>query len=177
MIDLEELEKMVDQALAKESWEELLNEENKMKDQVLSIQRMQHLKELGVDTSKASMCWMKYRSENASWILSLMRDIVPLDYDTHEIVPAYTLQDLLEMMPCKLYCDETGYTIRLKPTLLYLPCYLTLVKCQDSEYEIAYTNRIQKYLQFASGKTILDAVYSMLCWLAENKLLGKEKKK
>lgn len=30
-----------------------------MKNQTLSIERMLHLKKLGVDTSKASMCWLK----------------------------------------------------------------------------------------------------------------------
>lgn len=30
-----------------------------MKDQVLSISQMRHLRDLGVDTSKASMCWLR----------------------------------------------------------------------------------------------------------------------
>lgn len=162
MIDLEELEKMVDQALAKEtkeSWEQFLNEENKMKDQVLSIQRMQHLKELGVDTSKASMCWMKYRSENASWILSLMRDIVPLNYDTHEIVPAYTFQNMLEMMPDRV----KGFD-------------LVLFRDNHIQYEKWDGIRQAKILVQFDGKNLLEVVYNMLCWLAENKLLGKEEK-
>lgn len=34
-----------------------------MKNQVLSINQMQHLKELGLDTSKASMCWLQFGDE------------------------------------------------------------------------------------------------------------------
>ena len=32
----------------------------KIEEQVLSIEQMKHLQELGVDTSDASMCWLRY---------------------------------------------------------------------------------------------------------------------
>lgn len=35
-----------------------------MKNQTLSIERMLHLKKLGVDTSKASMCWLKAKKDS-----------------------------------------------------------------------------------------------------------------
>lgn len=35
-----------------------------MKNQVLSISQMRHLKDLGVDTDKASMCWLGNPNSN-----------------------------------------------------------------------------------------------------------------
>lgn len=35
----------------------------KIEEQVLSREQMAHLKELGVDTSDASMCWLRYDAD------------------------------------------------------------------------------------------------------------------
>lgn len=70
-----------------------------MKDQVLSIEQMQELIELGIDTSKASMCWITTRT--------------PYDFNVYDVeiyksyykkgneavIPTFTLQDILEMLP------------------------------------------------------------------------------
>lgn len=143
-----------------------------MRDQVLSIERMQHLKELGVDTSKASIFWCTTGPYEWDTFLILTNKVECLD-----LIPAFTLQDMLEMMPCKLFCDETGYAANLQPILLSQTCYLTFTKHDTGKYEIAYISRKQEYLHYINGKTILEAAYNMLCWLAENKLLGKEEKK
>ena len=62
----------------------------KIEEQVLSIEQMKHLQELGVDTSDASMCWAG-------------NDVVPnngaafdLGYDG---LPTYTTGDLIEKLP------------------------------------------------------------------------------
>ena len=62
----------------------------KIEEQVLSREQMKHLKELGVDTSDASMCWVG-------------NDVVPnngaafdLGYDG---IPTYTIGDLIEKLP------------------------------------------------------------------------------
>ena len=62
----------------------------KIEEQVLSIEQMKHLQELGVDTSDASMCWAG-------------NDVVPnngaafdLGYDG---IPTYTIGDLIEKLP------------------------------------------------------------------------------
>lgn len=94
--------------------EEIHNENNMMKEQVLSIEQMQELEELGIDTSNASMFW---------YIDNRFKQIIPCsDRDTIKdwtnqhgencIIPTFTLQDILEMLPkpCYINCiDEDFY--------------------------------------------------------------------
>lgn len=62
----------------------------KIEEQVLSIEQMKHLQELGVDTSDASMCWAG-------------NDVVPnngLAFDLgYDGIPTYTIGDLIEKLP------------------------------------------------------------------------------
>ena len=63
--------------------------------QVLSIEQMKHLQELGLDTSDASMC-VEWRESDES-----KKVVTSLDADTyydyyHE---TYTLQDILDKLP------------------------------------------------------------------------------
>ena len=69
-----------------------------MKNQVLSIEQMQKLKDLGVDTSNASMYWRENsslanfseRSDKNRWILTC--HYPPVYYK-----PTFTLHDILEI--------------------------------------------------------------------------------
>lgn len=135
-----------------------------MKNQVLTIEQMQHLKELGVDTSKASMMyhfWVGKKYKNC-FLLSV--DIAT-PYDS-ENVPTFTLQDMLEMMPPHFYSfpfeDKERYVI-----------HDMVIERLTGEWFIGYTHGLAK------GKTIFDfhgdlltCAYEMLCWLAENKHIG-----
>lgn len=74
-----------------------------MEKQVLSINQMQHLKELGVDTSKASMHWQFLPTADA--IINETDELeekpclfVSQPNMKHEY-PAFTLQDMLDIMP------------------------------------------------------------------------------
>lgn len=72
-----------------------------MKNQVLSISQMRHLKDLGVDTDKASMCWLGNPNSNNY-------DVFIFDEYCYEIscfdpIPAFTLQDLLSILPSIVY--------------------------------------------------------------------------
>ena len=73
----------------------------KIEEQVLSIEQMKHLQELGVDTSDASMAW--YMSPKANqWKIKvkdkfaheMLRRISPERY-----IPTYTIGDLIEKQP------------------------------------------------------------------------------
>lgn len=154
-----------------------------MKDQVLSIEQMKHLKKLGVDTSKGSIYWIRrshgsdIRDESkGEWFLSLQKDFMVCGFASHEIIPTLTLEDMLKIMPCALFCDQNGDNINLQPINYRYRMSLYLVK-ELTGYEIKYECFITKtVLIYRVGKTAMEAVYNMLCWLAENKLLGKIKK-
>lgn len=74
--------------------------------QVLSIEQMKHLQELGLDTSDASIYWARVshgsRIDDKSkgvWFLSLHKEFQTCGFMSYEIFPTYTLQDILDKLP------------------------------------------------------------------------------
>ena len=77
-----------------------------MSKQVLSIEQMQHLEELGVDTSKANFYWHRTKSLNNyndwdEWklhygVLRLARGFTTINC---QYVRTFTLQDILDLLP------------------------------------------------------------------------------
>ena len=67
--------------------------------QVLSIEQMKHLQELGLDTGDASMCWCRAIShKSVTWELEIYEYVInqKLDSNFWETTPTYTLQDILD---------------------------------------------------------------------------------
>ena len=117
----------------------------KIEEQVLSIEQMKHLQELGVDTSDASMCWAG-------------NDVVPnngaafdLGYDG---IPTYTIGDLIEKLP-----KQIGW--------------YKLSVCWENEC-VEYDNWISEEVTDYIGdfnfenRPLIEALYDCLCWVAEN---------
>lgn len=70
--------------------------------QVLSIDQMKHLRELGLDTSDASMYWARVShgsrvddKSKGKWFLSLQKEFQVCGFMSYESIPTYTLQDIL----------------------------------------------------------------------------------
>lgn len=125
---------------------------------VLSIEQMHQLKELGVDTSKASMCYVsKYTScdfDDGDEIVVVCNDFNKRLYN--EFGPAFTLQDIIELLP-KTISNTLG-----KASLLIAP------NCLNTEYQVMYVDGYGSYKVMHQGKCILDAAYNMLIWVIEN---------
>ena len=123
-----------------------------MKNQVLSIEQMQKLKELGVDINKASMCYIsKYPScdfDDGDSIVVVSKDFNKRLYN--EFGPAFTLQDIIELLP---YTFDNFYLKIYRGINMYYFIYESI----NSEDDI-----IEK------GNTPLLAAYEMLIWVAEN---------
>ena len=126
----------------------------KIEEQVLSIEQMKHLQELGVDTSDASMCWAG-------------NDVVPNNGAAYDLgydgLPTYTTGDLIEKLPKNI--DGS--------------CLLIEFCASDLGYgdwdcgELYDINAQQKF----NDKSLKEALYDLLCWVAENhKELLEEKK-
>ena len=75
-----------------------------MSKQCLDVQQMQHLQELGLDTSNASMYWISYNGISVS-IPSNFH--LPTSDNDYVICDAYTLQDVLDALP-RFVIDEEG---------------------------------------------------------------------
>ena len=111
----------------------------KIENQVLSIEQMKHLQELGVDTSDASMCWAG-------------NDVVPnngaafdLGYDG---IPTYTIGDLIEKLPNCNSDYEFQVTIRN---------HFTESICKQ--------NKVME--DYITSRNPINALYRTLCVVAE----------
>ena len=129
-----------------------------MKNQVLSIEQMQKLKELGVDTSKASMCYIsKYTScdfDDGDEIVVVCNDFNKRLYN--EFGPAFTLQDIIELLPKSILINSVKHWICVGPN-----CLLT-------EFQIMYVDGDDSYAVMKQDKSLLQAAYNMLIWVIEN---------
>ena len=138
----------------------------KIKEQVLSIEHMKHLQELGVDTSDASMYWVRAKriigkqrnnvldNEMGKWSLSLSKSIVHSVDWAVESLPTYTIGDLIEKLPKS---DNSGDL---------------LIEYRNSELGYGVWDWGELYginaQQNFKDKPLKNALYDLLCWVAEN---------
>lgn len=117
----------------------------KIEEQVLSREQMAHLKELGVDTSDASMAWMSNSDSpiDDNWTVE-----IPNEFLAHyNQVPTYTIGDLIEKLP--KYVDGNRLEIYL---------------CDKT---IGYVNFVV-FAYYECYDNLIDGLYRCLCWVAEN---------
>lgn len=119
--------------------------------QALSIEQMKHLKELGLDTSDASMCFEWNESDSDNMVVTSMD--ADTNYDYYH--GTYTLQDILGKLPVCLYDFGKQYTIDIEPTF-------------DRFWCVSYEIDLYDIFVLKSSENLLDAAYDMLCWCIEN---------
>ena len=124
----------------------------KIEEQVLSREQMKHLQELGVDTSDASMCWVadnEWESEE-DWHVTIPNNFL-MPYNT---IPTYTIGDLIEKLPKNI--DGSNLLIEF--------CASDLGYGDWDCGELYDINARQKF----NDKSLKEALYDLLCWVAEN---------
>lgn len=127
-----------------------------MSKQCLDVQQMQHLQNLGLDTSNASMCWIKDAEGN---LLLSVQDEYCYGATFMNPIPAYTLQDVLDALPKYYHIANIGWTklsIRVHTT-------------KEWEIGYVYTDELSKYAYGCRicGKELIDAAYELFCWCVE----------
>lgn len=130
--------------------------------QVLSIDQMKHLRELGLDTSDASMHWQFLPTVESfsNGVLALEERptlFVSQPNMKHEY-PAYTLQDILDKLPSYITYNDEEYQLQILPPCI---CY-------------RYVNYTFDDLDYKNNADILENAYNMLCWCIENGYILKE---
>lgn len=131
-----------------------------MTKQVLDVQQMQHLQELGLDTSNASMYWISYNGINVS-IPSNFH--LPTSDNDYVICDAYTLQDVLDALPKNVSSNGKAYYLNVDLCVGYV--------CYDRRME----DNLLVGASFAKTGCLIDAAYSMLCWAIDNKFVETNK--
>lgn len=142
-----------------------------MSKQVLSIEQMHHLQELGLDTSKSSFCRFPLAiglSDDGFPILSEKEYIISeRKYESSFNYPAFTLQDILDLLPDVIVNDYEKLEMRIKRFVYDTgkTMYAVLYEKQDYvDWFIMYSDSI-----------LIDAAYEMLCWLIENRYVKTNK--
>ena len=147
-----------------------------MSKQCLDVQQMQHLQELGLDTSNASMLYCdlydeeyilvesKHRfdkEENAILLEGVRNSVIYCK----KVTTAYTLQDVLDALPKDISKDGCTW---------YASLYIDF-----ENNRIAYGNTdrygFEIYHEIMIEKDLIDAAYSILCWAIENKFVETNK--
>lgn len=158
-----------------------------MKNQTLSIEQMKHLKELGVDTSKASIVLLfldengecvgwginhgkeyplyeVYDENSETWMPCYMEILDAktgnYDHSFRDECGVFTLQDIISMLP-KMIPNQGSYYDLSSDMKNYI-CYK--IDCDEEEDEALF----EPYLITKTGDCILDIAYQILCWVAEN---------
>lgn len=134
--------------------------------QVLDVHQMQHLQELGMDTSNASAEYYRM-SKKMDWFLVFGCRSKEELLDTEENIPAYTLQDVLDALPKYYHIANIGWTklsIRVHTT-------------KEWEIGYVYTDELSKYAYGGRilGKELIDAAYELLVWCIKNKFVETNK--
>ena len=129
----------------------------KIEEQVLSIEQMKHLQELGVDTSDASLAWFMSPNTN-QWKIKAKNNF------THELllrlsperyIPTYTTGDLIEKLPKHINGRNDNR--------------LVIDGDEDADYwYVVYKNRYEhSETEYFDSENLLTALYNLLCWVAE----------
>ena len=118
--------------------------------QVLSIEQMKHLQELGLDTSDASMCWCCFLGNiEEEWELEIYENVLNQKRDSTfwETLPTYALQDILDTLP---------ESVQVYDLYIFKKVGLWWLKYVD------VTNNGTVHLE--KMPRLIDAAYYMLCW-------------
>lgn len=145
-----------------------------MSKQVLDIQQMQHLKELGVDTSKASMVLL-YTDDEGEIIEWEDADEFPgkfvelydaetgnYEHSYRKYCGVFTLQDILDLLPKVIFNDKYKGKLCIE------------YNEHNNEWIISY-KELSVIVFYAHDENIIDAAYKMLCWCAENGYVDTKK--
>lgn len=123
----------------------------KIEEQVLSVEQMKRLQELGVDTSDASMCWVAGEDTftgEEEWNLCIPNHFL-LPYN----IPTYTTGDLIEKLPKTIGI----YHLMIDWNLMQIE--YTNWSWQESVFRECFT---------LNDKPLINTLYDCLCWVAEN---------
>ena len=157
-----------------------------MRNQTLSIEQMLHLKELGVDTSKASMVLIATGDDSCplDWETALEAisthlyevsfelfdaDSSYYDHSYREDCGVFTLQDIINMLPENVPCKYARY-----------PLGKACLELGKDYAGYSYTDMNDEHdyeVCFGGHEDILVEVYNLLCWCAENGYLNNNQTK
>ena len=140
-----------------------------MSKQCLDMQQMQHLQELGLKLDYNTMLsWIIDKRGKDKPLLCISSEAVDYVDFSHYCLPAYTLQDVLDALPNRIY-DKGAF---------YLGCYDIMIDEHDICYAKWCGSEIEStYVEIEIKDNLIDAAYELLVWCIENKFVETNKNK
>ena len=134
--------------------------------QVLDVQQMQHLQELGLQLKETMLYWVVYESGHENNFVTTKKNAMEVIDESCGMLPAYTLQDVLDALPIEIkYKDKR--------------CWLCIELADEMigyYYENArFEHRWVYYEVVMIDESLIDAAYSLLCWAIDNKFVETDK--
>ena len=140
--------------------------------QVLSIEQMQHLQELGMELKDTMLYWIVYKVGNEKNFVTTRENAMEVIDESCGMLPAYTLQDVLDALPDEveipLYPEKGKYELRIKRMVFNEDKVMYAVVYEQQDYI--------DWIVLYSDKVLIDAAYFMLCWTIENGYVETNKK-
>ena len=135
--------------------------------QVLDVQQMQHLQELGLELDyNTVLSWIVDERGKDKPLLCISSEAVDYVDFSHYCLPAYTLQDVLDVLPNRIY-DKGAF---------YLGCYDIMIDEHDICYAKWCGSEIEStYVEIEIKDYLIDAAYELLVWCIENKFVETNK--
>lgn len=124
---------------------------------------MQHLQELGLELKETKLYWVVYAVGHENNFVTTKENAMEVIDESCGMLPAYTLQDVLDALPVTILHDKRIYELDIN-------------MCNESiEYVKTSVDDVLVGLRFTQ-LLLIDAAYSMLCWAIENKFVETNKK-
>lgn len=139
-------------------------------DFVLSRERMLRLEDLGIDISKANMCWVYDLtwSLERKWCLRVytdhLRKTAEEVNDRRLFIPTFTMNELVAALPKHVYVENGQRSLMIdydNDEVGYFgydtkECESGTIGAEDCDYD----------------EPLIDKLYSLLCWAAQKGLLN-----
>ena len=136
-----------------------------MSKQCLDVQQMQHLQELGLKLKETMLYWVVYEVGHENNFVTTKENAMEVIDESCGMLPAYTLQDVLDALPIDISKDGCTW---------YASLYIDF-----ENNRIAYGNTdrygFEIYHEIMIEKDLIDAAYSMLCWCIEQGYIPTDK--
>ena len=134
--------------------------------QVLDVQQMQHLQELGLELKETMLYWVVYEAGHENNFVTTKENAMEVIDESCGMLPAYTLQDVLDILPTEIKPAERRFWLRIDLSDECLYYYYD--DCNLVEHR-------KKVIGYDGIDGLIDAAYSLLCWCIENGYLDINK--
>ena len=122
--------------------------------QVLNINQMQHLQELGMKLKETMLYWVVYEAGNENNFVTTKENAMEVIDESCGMLPAYTLQDVLDALP-RFVIDEEGNKYYLQ---------IEMMNTEFDDWRVSYKSvgQDESPLGYFQAFELIDAAVRML---------------